>query len=137
MNKIVELFDIEGNVVECVPHGGGYINDTYLVTCEKNDGEKIRYILQRINHNIFKDPESLMENFAMVCDYLKGIVEAAGGDSLRETLTVIPTKDGKNLVFVDDKFYRMLLFIEDIGFNLCRFAGFYPLEDNLLVLPDS
>lgn len=113
MNKIVELFDTEGNVVECVPHGGGYINDTYLVTCEKNDGEKIRYILQRINHNIFKDPESLMENFAMVCDYLKGIVEAAGGDSLRETLTVIPTKDGKNLVFVDDKFYRMLLFIED------------------------
>ena len=113
MNKIVELFDIEGKVLEIAPHGGGYINDTYLVTCEKNDGEKIRYILQRINHSIFKDPVSLMENFAMVCDYLKEIVAAAGGDPVRETLTVVPTKSDEKLVFVDEKYYRMLLFIED------------------------
>lgn len=113
MNKIVELFDIEGRVLEIAPHGGGYINDTYCVTCEKSDGEKIRYILQRINHSIFKDPESLMENFSMVCDYLKEIVKAAGGDPVRETLTVVPTKDGEKLVHADENYYRMLLFIED------------------------
>ena len=113
MNKIIDLFDIEGNVVSCENHGGGYINDTYCVTCEKNDGEKVRYILQRINHNIFKDPVSLMENFAMVCDYLKEIVAAAGGDPMRETLTVVPTKAGEKVVCVDGNYYRMLLFIED------------------------
>ena len=108
MNKIIELFDVEGKIVGCEAHGGGYINDTYCVTCEKDNGEKIRYILQRINHSIFKDPESLMENFVMVCDYLKEIVAANGGDPLRETLTVVPTKDGKNLVYADEKYYRML-----------------------------
>lgn len=96
MDKILELFDIQGKVLACKPHGGGYINDTYLVTCEKEDGSQIRYILQRINHQIFKDPESLMENFALVCDYLKGIVTEQGGDPVRETMTVIPAKDGKN-----------------------------------------
>lgn len=114
MNNIIELFDIEGKVLESNPHGGGYINDTYRVVCEKEDGSKISYILQRINHNIFKDPEGLMENFVLICDYLKKIVEAEGGDPYRETLTVIPTKDGKNLVCADDgNYYRMLLFIED------------------------
>ena len=113
MNKIIELFDIEGKIVDCGNHGGGYINDTYAVVCEKEDGSKIRYILQRINHNIFKNPEGLMDNFVLVCDYLKEIVKANGGDPTRETLTVIPTKDGKNLVCVDGNYYRMLLFIED------------------------
>ncbi len=113
MDKVIELFDIEGRVTECKPHGGGYINDTYLVTAEKENGAKIRYILQRINHNIFKDPASLMDNFVMVCDYLKEIVKEKGGDPVRETMTVVPTKDGKNLVCVDGNYYRMTLFIED------------------------
>ena len=113
MNKIIELFDIEGKIVDCGNHGDGYINDTYAVTCEKEDGSKIRYILQRINHDIFKDPEGLMENFCLVCDYLKRIVSENGGDPNRETLTVIPTKDGKKLVCADGNYYRMLLFIED------------------------
>ena len=113
MNTIVELFNLEGKVVDISAHGGGYINDTYAVTCEKDNGEKVRYILQRINHDIFKNPEGLMDNFALVCDYLKNIVKAQGGDPFRETLTIVPAKDGKNLVHTDGKYYRMLLFIED------------------------
>lgn len=112
MNEILKLFNIKGNILSCEAHGGGYINDTYLVTCENEDGSHIRYILQRINHNIFKDPFSLMENFAMVCDYLKEIVRNNGGDPFRETLTIVPTKDNQKLVCVDGNYYRMLLFIE-------------------------
>lgn len=113
MDKIIELFDIEGKVLESKPHGGGYINDTYRVTCEKEDGTQIRYILQRINHNIFKDPAALMENYVLICDYLKEIVKEQGGDPYRETLTAIPTKSGQKLVCVDGNYYRMLLFIDD------------------------
>ena len=75
MNKIAELFQIEGKILETVPHGCGYINDTYAVSCELEDGSKKRYILQRINHDIFKNPEGLMDNFVLVCDYLKNIVK--------------------------------------------------------------
>ena len=35
---------------------------------KKEDGSKIRYILQRINHSIFKNPEGLMDNFVLVCE---------------------------------------------------------------------
>lgn len=113
MDKIIELFDIEGKILKWENYGGGYINDTFRVTCEKEDGTQARYILQRINHHIFKDPEALMENYALVCDYLKEMVKSEGGDPLRETLTIVPTKDGKKLVCVDEKYYRMILFIED------------------------
>ncbi len=123
MKKIANLFAVEGNVVDVKPHGGGYINDTYAVECEKEDGSKVRYILQRINHNIFKNPEALMENYVMVCDYLKDIVEKQGGNPLRETLTVIPTKEGKSLVCVDGNYYRMIIFIEDtICYETCQGA---------------
>lgn len=121
MDKIAELFDIEGKILEVVPHGGGYINDTYAVTCKKEDGSRIRYILQRINHDIFKNPEGLMENFVMICDYLKEVVSSMGGDPDRETLTVVPSKDGKKGIWVEGKFYRMLLFIEDtVCYDVCQ-----------------
>lgn len=113
MKEIVELFKVRGSVSEVIPHGGGYINDTYAVTCDLEDGCKQRYILQRINHDIFKKPEELMNNFVMVCDYLKNIVSSKGGDPTRETLTVILAKDGENGVWVEGNYYRMLLFIEN------------------------
>ena len=121
MKRIAELFNIEGEILEVVPHGGGYINDTYAVSCQREDGSKVRYILQRINHDIFKNPEALMDNFVMVCDYLKNIVKEQGGDPSRETLTVINTRDGQNGVWVDGNYYRMLLFIEDtVCYDICQ-----------------
>lgn len=121
MNKIAELFQIEGKILEAVPHGCGYINDTYAVSCELEDGSKKRYILQRINHDIFKNPEALMDNFVMICDYLKDIVAKKGGNPDRETLTVIPTKQGEKGVWTEGKYYRMLAFIEDtVCYDVCQ-----------------
>lgn len=121
MNKIAELFQIEGEILEVVPHGCGYINDTYAVSCELEDGSKKRYILQRINHDIFKNPEVLMDNFVMICDYLKDIVAKKGGNPDRETLTVIPTKQGEKGVWTEGKYYRMLAFIEDtVCYEVCQ-----------------
>ncbi len=112
INTILECFQLPGEVLEAKPHGDGYINDTYAVTCK--DGEETkRFILQRINHDIFKDPVGLMGNFRKVCDYLKEVVSKEGGDPDRETLTIVPTKDGKDVVCVEGNYYRMLTFIED------------------------
>ena len=43
MNKIVENFQIDGNIVEVSPYGNGHINTTYLVVTETEAGTK-RYI---------------------------------------------------------------------------------------------
>jgi len=97
--NILPQFEINGEPVECVPYGSGHINDTFAAKMRQADGSVVRYILQRINTNVFRDPAGLMENICGVTTYLKGIIAKNGGDPLRETLTVIPTKD-------DRPFYR-------------------------------
>ena len=74
--------------MEIRPLGPGFINDTLIVKCLDGDAE-VRYILQRKNHNVFPDVPGMMNNIVMVSDHIKAKVEAAGGDPMRETLTVV------------------------------------------------
>ena len=64
-----------------------------LVTVTGKDTH--RYILQRINTDIFTDPSALMENICGVTSYLKEIIAKRGGDTTRETMTVVYTRNGK------------------------------------------
>ncbi len=89
------------------PYGNGHINDTYLA-------ENKNYIIQKINTNVFKDPEGLMNNICSVTEFLKEKIIAEGGDPERETLTVIKTKDGKNYyVSKDGNCYRVYYFVKN------------------------
>ena len=72
----------------CEPYGSGHINDTFLVVAEK------RYILQRMNTNIFTRPVELMENIVGVTEHIRKKTAAFGGDVARCSLTVVPTLDG-------------------------------------------
>ncbi len=93
--------------MEVSPYGNGHINDTYLV-------DTPNYILQRINTSIFKDPDKLMENIENVTSYLRKQIIAEGGNPDRETLTVVPTKDGKHYYKLDEEnVFRVYIFIKD------------------------
>ncbi len=106
-----EKFLIEGKIVSIVPYGSGHINDTKLVTTMDGDVQH-QYILQRINKKVFKDPPSLMDNFAGVTVYLRKIIEAAGGDPLRETLNLILTDEGKTWYKdPDGEYWRIHIFV--------------------------
>lgn len=111
MTGIIEKFAIEGAVESVKPLGEGFINDTFIVTTA-NGGP--RYILQRKNKNIFTDIPAMMNNINNVTNFLKAKVKAAGGDAVREVMTVIPTLDGA-LCHVDEQgdFWAVSLFIED------------------------
>ncbi len=106
-------FGFNGTITEVSPYGNGHINTTYLVVL-KNETEQKRFILQRINIQIFKFPEELMRNITLVTEHLKKKIEAVGGDAERETLYVVPTKEGKSY-YVDEQgqYYRLYKFIED------------------------
>ena len=106
--NIAEAFAFDAPIVEITAHGQGFINDTYIVRTEKS-----RYILQRKNHNIFPDVPAMMSNIQRVTAHLKAKVKAAGGDSEREVLTVVPTKDGTLYYRDGDNFWAALLYIED------------------------
>jgi Ser/Thr protein kinase RdoA (MazF antagonist) len=98
-------FKTDGNPVFSMPYGNGHINLTYLMV----DDTGGQYILQRINKTVFKDPVSLMGNIAAVINYLRDT-----GVGHRETMTLIPTRDGSNC-FVDAKgeYWRVYCFVSD------------------------
>ena len=101
--EIAGLFDLQGTIAQIKPLGEGFINDTYVV---KTEGESPDYILQRKNHVIFPDVPGMMENIKAVTEHIKSKV----ADPLRETLTVIPAKDGKLYAKVEDNYWAVCLF---------------------------
>lgn len=96
---IVEKFAIEGEIQSIEPYGEGHINLTLLVTTDKK-----RYIMQKMNPNVFPDAEGLMNNICAVTKHLqeRGI----------ETLVVVPTVDGQPYLR-GEVGYRIYDFIEN------------------------
>lgn len=113
IDNAIAAFRLAGIPRSVNPHGNGHINDTYLVICDDAGNEK-KYILQRMNHSIFRNPQALMENVAGVTSYLQEKIRERNGDPDRETLSVIKTKTGENY-FEDSlhNFWRVFPFIED------------------------
>lgn len=109
----IAQFAIDGRLIRKEPYGNGHINDTFLLVYEREDGSKRRYILQRMNHSIFKNPGQLMENVVNVTEYLRSVIQAQGGDPDRETLNVVKTHNG--LSYYEDEeqnCWRIFLFVE-------------------------
>jgi thiamine kinase-like enzyme len=104
-------FQIAGDFLDAEPYGSGHINDTYRLAFDHR-GTRARYILQRINHNIFKDPIALMENIQRVTAHLE---EKSGhaADS-RRVLTLIPARDATPYHRDEaGNFWRVYVFIEN------------------------
>lgn len=92
--EVIQGFSFMGeiNSVELIESGN--INDTYIVVCKSDDGNAIRYILQKINHHVFKEPENLMKNVIAVTGHIRKKIIEQCGDPLRETLNFISVRAG-------------------------------------------
>jgi len=111
---LVEKFDIIGNFASAKPFGNGHINDTKLVTTKDEEGKKHHYVLQRINNNVFPEPDKLMENYTRVTSYIRERIIELGGDPEREVLNVVYSLEGKSYIMdKDGKYYRLLSFVEN------------------------
>ena len=97
---VAERFALVGDICSIEPYGEGHINQTLLVTTDKQ-----RYIMQKMNTNVFPDTAGLMANIVAVTEHLKarGI----------ETLSVVKTKAGDSYLVVDSGKYRVYEFIEN------------------------
>ncbi|MEY3548987.1 MAG: hypothetical protein RLZZ552_1355, partial [Verrucomicrobiota bacterium] len=94
-------FAFGGKVLSATPYGSGHINDTFLVVVEAAPNPR-RFVLQRINHHVFKQPDLLMENVERVCAHTHAKLRAAGAtDAHRRALRLIPTQEEKSW-HVDD-----------------------------------
>ena len=110
IGAVARQFAIDGEFERAEPFGSGHINDTYRVTFARG-GVAASYVLQRINHGIFKKPEALMENVQRVTAHLAAQV-ADEPDRARRALRLIETRDGRGW-HVDDEggYWRVFCFI--------------------------
>jgi len=120
--EVLSAYDWGEGTLSCDSYGEGHINNTNLVTVT---GKTVtRYILQRINTDIFTDPKALMENICGVTSYLRDMIIRRGGDASRETMTVVPAKNG-NAYYTDSTggAWRVYNFVENtICLQQCRNA---------------
>lgn len=107
LSEILHHFDVTLDDDNEVPYGNGHINSTFVV------GKKTRYILQKINTNVFHDPAAVMRNIVAVTAHLRKKAEEAGKDPARATLTPIYALDGKSYWDTPNgDCYRLYRFIE-------------------------
>ena len=68
--EILARFSLPGELLGIERFGSGHINDTYLVICDQA-GSRARFILQRVNHHVFKNVPELMENIVRVTTHIE------------------------------------------------------------------
>ena len=111
MKAIAGHFALDGKVKDVESLGNGLINDTYLVSCE---GPDVRYVLQRVNTEIFRDPVLLQANIKAVTEHIANVLRCNGvPDIERRVLSCIDTIEG--LPYYDDGggVWRMTRYIAD------------------------
>ena len=95
LREVIAAYDFPATLLGAVRYGSGHINDTFCVVCQPREGKPLRFILQGLSTAAFPRQEELMANFIGVTSHLRRKIEAAGGDAMRETLNLVPTRDGK------------------------------------------
>ena len=103
MQNILMQFPLDGSVTTCERYGCGHINETYLVVTDNGH----RYILQKVNHHIFRNVPALMENICAVTGHLRKQM-----NDPRRVLTVVNTVDGAAFYFDGNCYWRLYEFVE-------------------------
>jgi aminoglycoside phosphotransferase (APT) family kinase protein len=111
VRAVAHQFQLDGEFLGAKPHGSGHINDTYCAVFSQA-GAPVRYILQRINQNVFKQPVAVMENIQRVTAHISRKM-AQESDRIRRVLTLIPARDGRHYHRdPQGNYWRAYIFIE-------------------------
>jgi len=108
-------FQIYGEIMHAELLKIGHINETYTATYDQG-GTRVRYIHQKINRNVFKNPSAVMKNVMRVTTHIRKKLEASRvRDVTRRSLIVIPTRDGKSYYQNGDhEVWRTFVFVEGV-----------------------
>jgi Ser/Thr protein kinase RdoA (MazF antagonist) len=103
MKEILFQFGFAEKNFQVLPFGSGLINTTWKIADKQGNA---KYILQKINQQIFKQPDDIAFNIRLIDDYLK--------NHFPDYLFVSPvvTIAGGEFVKTNEGYYRMFDFIE-------------------------
>ncbi|MGI6816522.1 phosphotransferase enzyme family protein [Bacteroides sp. KG123] len=142
--SIVSHFQLKGTTGAVAPLGSGLINDTYKVTTVEADAPD--YVLQRVNHAIFRDVDMLQGNIEAVTRHIRKKLEQQGeADIERKVLHFLPADTGKTYWHDGENYWRMMVFIpraktyETVNPEYSYYAGsaFGHFQAMLADIPDT
>lgn len=108
-NTIIKDFNLKGQLVSISSLSSGNINDTYLASTLMDDAIR-QYIVQRINHIVFPEPEKVADNVSKVTDHIeKKLRESNIPDIRRRVLRFYRKNDGGFYHFTEDGNYWRVL----------------------------
>lgn len=103
LQNVLREFGLNGSELEIIPFGSGLINHTWKINHNAGDA----YILQRINHNVFKVPKDIAYNISLIGSHLA--IHHPGYFFVRN----IFTNDGKDMYFVEGEgYFRLVPFVK-------------------------
>ena len=106
-------FDFKGELSSIEENHNGHINDTFIVSVDKEEGKRERYIVQRVNNDVFKNVEGVMSNIVSVLSYMKDKVVERGGNPEKDVMTLIKTVDGADYYKNEEgDYFRAYLYLE-------------------------
>lgn len=113
LTEIAEQFKPDGCVTGVQEFGSGNINGTYLVTLDVSENK--HFILQRINTQVFHQPELVMQNMNVFTQHIyKKLEKCSLANNRRwEVPFVLKTQEQQDyIVDSNGSFWRSLSFIE-------------------------
>jgi len=117
---VAQHFITRGSVVGLLEYGSGNVNDTFLVTVDRDSGEpsdagEQQIILQRLNTHVFRQPELVMGNLCTITEHVRPRLKCQPLYRGRrfELPWVLLARDGRDHVIdAHGSFWRALGFIE-------------------------
>ncbi|PTX18088.1 nucleotidyltransferase-like protein [Pontibacter mucosus] len=112
LRDVLAHFALEGGVSSVILYGSGHIHDTYAV--KNSQPECPDYLLQRVNHHVFKNVPLLMENIEQVTEHLRQkLQDIPGARPEEEVLTLVPTQNNQSYYHdPEGNFWRVYLLLE-------------------------
>ena len=111
---IMDAFGLDPDVFIPTVHGSGLIHKTYVV---KREGLPA-FILQQVNHHVFKNPEDISHNLHVIENFLKVHQPDYPFTS------PIPSREGNDYVLEDGNYYRLFRFISGTHtIDACEYPG--------------
>ncbi len=101
--RIGDQFAINGEFLYGEELCNGHINTTYRACYRAEDGAEERYILQRINEYVFKDPVMVMKNVEKVTRHISWKVLRRRKNAAGQTLTLYPARGGRSYIMLPEE----------------------------------
>src|ERR1051326_828395 len=115
LQEISKKFQIYGQILHAEACKIGHINETYTATYDQG-GILVRYIHQKINQTVFKDPVAVMDNLMRVTTHIwHKLLAQKQRDVTRKVLTIVPTCEGQPFYRDgDNECWRTFVFVEKV-----------------------